>query len=253
VNAPLYGRSPGLEIIGRIRELRLEQRHRGSVAVMSRRGLPVDALDDFPTPPFATRALFEVVLPRLGVERVGRVREPACGRGIMSGVIAEYAERVTAGDVFDYGHGFPVRDYLDQQTDIEDRAFDWIITNPPFNLALAVALRALDQVGAVAFLCRSNWAEGLDRYERLFRDRPPTLIAQFVERVPMVKGRWAVNAKSATAYSWFVWIKGEAPRPLFWIPPGQRRRLSRDTDVLRFGGVSVLNSPAWQRRFREAS
>ena len=39
-------------------------------------------------------------------------------------------------------------------------------------------------------LVRTQWIEGVSHYERLFRDRPPTLYAPFVERVPMVKGRW---------------------------------------------------------------
>jgi hypothetical protein len=41
----------------------------------------------------------------------------------------------------------------------------------------------------------------------LFRDRPPTLYAPFVERVPMVKGRWDPGASTATSYAWFVWRK----------------------------------------------
>jgi hypothetical protein len=51
---------------------------------------------------------------------------------------------------------------------------------------------------------RSVWAEGRDRYERLFSKKPPTMIAQFVERVPMTKGRWDPEADTATSYAWFV-------------------------------------------------
>jgi hypothetical protein len=36
----------------------------------------------------------------------------------------------------------------------------------------------------------SAWSEGGDRYRDLFSKHPPALIAQFAERVPMVKGRW---------------------------------------------------------------
>ena len=57
-------------------------------------------------------------------------------------------------------------------------------------------------IGAVI---RSVWFETVDRYERLFRDNPPTFYAPFSDRVPMVKGRYDPNASTATAYSWFVW------------------------------------------------
>jgi hypothetical protein len=42
----------------------------GFTAVMAQRHEPPDALDHFPTPPWATRALFLYVLPSLGVERI---------------------------------------------------------------------------------------------------------------------------------------------------------------------------------------
>jgi hypothetical protein len=64
---------------------------------------------------------------------------------------------------------------------------DWIITNPPFNLACEFALRAISIARAgVALLVRSAWSEGGDRYRDLFSKHPPALIAQFAERVPMV-------------------------------------------------------------------
>ena len=64
---------------------------KGFTAVMAQRREPPDALDYFPTPPWATRALFRHVLPALGIEAIGRVWEPACGEGHMAAVIAEFA------------------------------------------------------------------------------------------------------------------------------------------------------------------
>jgi hypothetical protein len=61
------------------------------------------------------------------------------------------------------------------------------------------ALRAISIArGGVALLVRSAWSEGGDRYRDLFSKHPPALIAQFAERVPMVKGR-RNPASSATA------------------------------------------------------
>lgn len=203
---------------------------------MAQRREPPDALDFFPTPPWATRALFRHVLPALGVETVGSVWEPACGEGHMTEVIAEYLSiPVIATDIFDYGYGKAPVDFLDRLVPPFVDRVDWVITNPPFRAADQFALRALDLVEAgVALLLRTQWLEGEERYRSIFRDRPPTLFAPFVERVPMLRGRWDPDASTATSYSWFVWLRGVVPRSPFWIPPGCRRALSRDDDRQRF-------------------
>jgi hypothetical protein len=114
---------------------------------------------------------------------------------------------------------------------------DWIVTNPPFNLACEFALRALSmaRVG-VALLVRSVCSESLERWHRLFSPHPPTLIAQFAERVPMVKGRGNPKVSSATAYAGFVWrLAAAAGETRFtWIPPGRCSALTRLSDRARF-------------------
>jgi hypothetical protein len=71
---------------------------------------------------------------------------------------------------------------------------------------------------------RTQWIEGIGRYENLFRDRPPSLYAPFLERVPMVKGRWNPHATTATSFAWFVWGKAlSGPSRVFWIPPLPRK------------------------------
>ncbi len=209
---------------------------KGFTAVMAQRREPPDALDFFPTPPWATRALFRHVLAALGVENVGRVWEPACGEGHMAAVISEFASSVIATDIFDYGYGTASVDFLGGMfsTPPTDRP-DWIITNPPFKPADQFALRALDLAKlGVALLLRTQWLESEERYHAIFRDRPPTLFAPFVERVPMLRGRWDPDASTATSYSWFVWLHGAAPRAPFWIPPGCRPRLTHADDRVRF-------------------
>ena len=90
-----------------------------------------DSLDDFPTPPWATRALIEHVLG--GKKRVKSqvCLEPACGTGHMAKVLAEYFGTVTAADIHPYGYG-GVQDFL--ATPHETNVFDWVITNPPLGL-----------------------------------------------------------------------------------------------------------------------
>src|SRR5258708_26743927 len=103
----------------------------GYTAVMAARRSTPDGLDDFPTPPFATRALIEVALAALGVTSLGTVAEPCANRGIMSEVLAEYASDVIASDVFDYGFNIPVRDYLDTTICDPPPRVSWTISNPP--------------------------------------------------------------------------------------------------------------------------
>jgi hypothetical protein len=217
---------------------------KGFTAVMAQRREPPDALDYFPTPPWATRALFRHVLPAFGIDAIGRVWEPACGEGHMAAVIAEFTRSpVTASDLYNYGFGSALHDFLH---DDPPTAPDWIITNPPFSVAHEFTLRALDLANdGVAMLVRTQWIEGLGRYEKLFRDRPPALYAPFVERVPMVKGRWDPDASTATAYAWFVWCRrASGPARIVWIPPGCRAGLARPDDRPRFAAWTLEPSAA---------
>lgn len=209
----------------------------GARAIMGDRQEPDDSLDYFPTPPWATRALMERVFPQLGYFGGGgtwTAWEPACGEGHISLVLGEYFKDVHATDIFDYGCAIGGVDFLD---DLPDLGRDWIITNPPFGAkAIQFVQLALDRAKVgVAMFFRSQWAvEGIERYETIFRDNPPTLCAFFVERVNLCKGEWNPHGTTATAYCWLVWVKGEAPRPPFWIPPGCREALTHPDDIARF-------------------
>ena len=61
-----------------------------SHAVMAQRVEPKDSADDFPTPPWATRALLEHVLRNPGELATMRCLESACGAGHMAKVLKEY-------------------------------------------------------------------------------------------------------------------------------------------------------------------
>lgn len=199
-----------------------------SHAVMSQRFEPSGSLDDFPTPPWATRALLEYVLKPSELKKYS-CWEPACGRGYMSETLKEYFESVCASDVFDYGYGdSSVLDFLKN-----DRALktDWMVTNPPFKHAEDFIVKGLDtsNVG-VAVLVRTVFLESIGRYKRLFSVNPPSFVAQFSERVPMVRGRIDPNASTATGYAWMVWNKQlNSDTRVVWIPPC-KAILSRDSD-----------------------
>lgn len=212
-----------------------------SSAVMARRTEAPDSLDFFPTPPWATRALLEHVLD-LGSGTVAW--EPAAGEGHMAEVLREYFPKVYASDVHDYGKGYSLGSFVGEGL---DRATcpsqpDWIITNPPFNLAEEFLARALEEARVgVAMLLRTAWIEGQDRYRSIFQKMPPSKMAVFSERVAMQKGLWDPKASSATCYAWFVWQRSfEGRTELAWIPPGQRERLTKVDDAARFCKVADM-------------
>jgi hypothetical protein len=91
---------------------------------------------------------------------------------------------------------------------------------------------------------RTQWIEGKGRYEKLFRDRPPALYCPFVERVPMVKGRWDPEASTATAYAWLIWLQGiVGGAHVHWIPPC-RAELAHSDDRQRFAAWSLAPADA---------
>lgn len=203
-------------------------------------------LDFYPTPLWGTRALFEHVLPSIGVKEVESAWEPACGQGHMATVLVEYVKgTVVASDIFDYSGGDPSlvapgwwmeADFLKAGKSLLPEV-DWIITNPPFDAAaLEFTLRALElaKVG-VAIFVPLRWLETKDRYERLFKPTPPTVVAPFVERINLCKGRWEPKGGTATAYQWIVWKHKAKPRSLFWIPPVCKETLTRPNDAAEWG------------------
>ena len=200
-----------------------------SHAVMAQRIEARDAPDDFPTPPWATRALLEHVLGRGTPHQRKTCLEPACGAGHMARVLAEYFGVVAKSDAYDYGYG-QIRDFLIDPFEL--RSVDWVITNPPFRLSEEFVLRALTIAKeGVAILARTMFLESVGRYRNLFQHTPPTKFAQFTERVPMLRGRLDRKATTATGYAWLVWeINAPSAMPqLMWIPPC-RKKLERDSD-----------------------
>jgi hypothetical protein len=201
-----------------------------SHAVMSQRVEAKDSPDDFPTPPWATRALIEHVLGKRETLAKMTCWEPACGAGHMSKVLEEYFLTVRSSDAYDYQYG-EIFDFVEMSS--KDASYDWIITNPPFRHAERFVLRALKGARkGVAILARSVFLESVGRYRAIFRDLPPTKFAQFSERVPMVKGRLDKKASTATGYAWLVWEKDEDPAQfprVMWVPPC-RKSLERVGD-----------------------
>lgn len=214
---------------------------------MAQRIEPTDSLDDFPTPPWGTRAGIAVMRERgLPIVSSMTVSEPACNRGYMVRPLEETFKRVYATDIHDYGFGYGVHDFTMStfNNNAQPDEADWYFTNPPFIEAarfVQVALRRA-RVG-VAMFVRMQWLEGQDRYEQIFGfpGRKPAMILQFTERVLLMKGRIVKPGtrnpetgkpySTATAYCWVVWLKDHAggDPPFVWIPPC-RARFERPED-----------------------
>lgn len=216
----------------------------------SRQELPT-SLDFFPTPPWATRAFIRHMLqPLAGDLSRASAWDPAAGEGHMVGPLAEVFDVVHASDVHDYGRGYPVGSFIGQGIgqglDVVPAPahVDWIITNPPFNAATEFAERAIaDAWRGVAFLVRPQWLATIERYDLFMRHRP-ALIAQYVERVPMVRGRWDPAASTATDYCWVVWDRAHAGRTVYdWIPPGQRAALEHKSDRSVYAAAPSTQEP----------
>lgn len=225
-----------------------------STAVMQRRVAGTDSLDFYPTPPWATRALIEhAILPQLGLLGRKQLREmscwePAVGHGDMALPLGEYFGRVITTDIHDHGS---TRGFLHRQHDflmpflppIALSGADWIITNPPFALAERFIERARQVKGwqGSAMLVRSAFLEGVGRYSRLYSSNPPTMVAQFTERVVMHHGKLSPTGSTATAYCWLIWMAGRDPGPMVWIPPC-RKALERPGDYPDVSRETVLTS-----------
>jgi hypothetical protein len=216
-------------------------------AVMNTRSESSDSLDFFPTPPWATRALCEHVIQKwvFDEDEYSAVWEPACGMGDMARTLGEYYLEVFATDIHNYGWDGQdgVFDFLKYKPDIS--GLTWVVTNPPFRLGEAFVHQALGYGLNVAMFQRTTFLETKGRYERLFKETPPSIIAQFSERVPIVKGRVDPNASSATAYCWMVWARDMPPddgTTFQWIPPC-RKELEKEDDYVCSEGSSGQQQP----------
>ncbi len=208
-----------------------------SSAVSAQRFESKDSLDDFPTPPWGARAWIEHVVGADAI-RGKTCWEPAANRGYLLRGLLEGFSSIVGSDIFDYGVGFPVIDFLAPDDGLfSSRHFpaDWIVTNPPFNRLLDFTLRGLSIARCgVAIFCRLQALEGVDRHKRIFAPYADRYcFSQFVERISLVRGCVDPKAGRPAAYGWLtIWKVPQDAQFLLdrrHIPPC-RKRLERKGD-----------------------
>lgn len=188
--------------------------------------------DFIPTPPFATRALYEHVAPELKLASCYLdVLDPAAGEGHMLGVFREYGHpKVIGSDIVpNPSAGVIQRDFLTEKSAF---APDVIVTNPPYKYFNEFVQQSLVEAHlGVAMLCRVQSLEGQRRYISLFSHRPPTQIAFFSDRIPFRVGKVVQKAPKMFFHIWVWWNQVDtAPRPPLWIPPTVQADLEKDED-----------------------
>lgn len=90
-----------------------------SHAVMAQRTEAADGPDDFPTPPWATRAFMEHVLVDEGAFDELTCLEPACGSGHMAMALKEYFGTVKSYEIDQREKHDRTKERYQQRTDIQ--------------------------------------------------------------------------------------------------------------------------------------
>lgn len=164
--------------------------------------------DFYPTPKFATKALFKKE------KFIGNVLEPACGNGAMSKIIKRYNKCISS-DLIDRGYG-DTKDFLKDNFN----KYDNIITNPPYKYAKEFVLRSKKIANKkIAMLCKLVFLEGISRYE-MFKDKsfPLKSVYVFCRRLKIYKNGVIGKNSGLIAYAWFIWDKDYKGKPkIGWI------------------------------------
>lgn len=208
--------------------------------------------DDFPTPPWATRAFFEYVAPELMLlnKKTTTFHDPCCGRGHMVMAVRGLGfSNVNGSDIRDYGNRYAMFDYLgptgrgwqfrrhDSSKALHPRP-DYYCANPPYKRANDFVEMMLKQARrGVALLVRTNWVEGgrehdRSRWARILCHNPPTRIAVISGRMPAAHGKVVRRRAVFVSHSWFYWdlTRKSGKTEFRWIPPEAQRLLERPED-----------------------
>jgi len=166
------------------------------------------AWDHYETEPWVTEVL-------LRHESFARVWEPAAGKGAIVNVFKMNNIDIIGTDIFDYGFGFPVGDFLlTWQNDERD-----IVTNPPFAEDLAdrfiehSLLLTKNFGGRVCMLLRNEFDCASSR-KKIFGQKPFACKIVLTKRPRWIAGTFGSPRHN---YAWYIWdwSWGKAPNIIY--------------------------------------
>lgn len=164
--------------------------------------------DWYPSPPDVTEALMQF----LRLDPGQYIWEPACGDGAMARMLERHGHNVLSTDLREKsGYGEGGIDFLafdiNPPTGIPYSAVynDWIITNPPFNLAEGFIRKSLSITPNVAMLLKSQYWHAARRM-KLFEDHPPRYILPLTWRPAFLEKER--GSSPLMDVIWVVWRAG---------------------------------------------
>lgn len=164
--------------------------------------------DFYPTPVEGTAALLNA-LHNLNVSFFDKtIWEPACGEGHMSKEMMGKFHKVISSDIYDLG--YEGQDGLVDFTRVTRGQFeerfnaDWIITNPPFDIADKFINKCIDLDTNFAMLLPNGYFHAQKR-EYLYYRRLPSYVLPLTFRLKFLPEKGKSPMMNCM---WVVWIKG---------------------------------------------
>lgn len=188
-----------------------------------------EALDYYASPTCEVENILNIMQLDLNNKKI---LEPCCGGNHMVQGILDYLKdtecKILARDIknrgneiddkrieYEYGQDFFADNYE------VDNDVDYIIMNPPYSVIEPFTIRALEIPSkGVLMLCRLQTLEGIGRYEKIFKDNPPSDVYVYINRISCSKnGDFSSNKTNAQAYAWLYWDKGNQTKEtkIHWI------------------------------------
>ena len=152
--------------------------------------------DHYNTPAYTTRSL----LLHHTIEYP--VLEPCAGNLAIANMLK--TDMVYTNDINPASPSATCLDYLQFNENWYD-LYQTIITNPPFNIALDIIKKAMNDVvdeGEVIMLLRLNFLGSQKRHD-FWQEYPPKTIYVLSKRPKFINGK-----SDSIEYAWFVWQKG---------------------------------------------
>ena len=164
--------------------------------------------DFYSTPPEATVALMRFLQERNWIERDTKFWDPACGENDMVDAVRDLGYYCMGTDIV-YGD---TQDFF--EIDIPD--IDFIITNPPFGLAVEFIHRCISIDKPFALLMKSHFYHAKSRYD-LFIDNPPDFVLPLTWRPNFFFKRY-IKSGSLMDMSWYVWLSSGKYKTTLYLP-----------------------------------